>query len=52
MNAHILQNNQSIAQQIPPRLLTLIKQEAEKYGGYWFRDVLSYETVKHFFFPV
>lgn len=52
MNAHILQNNQSIAQQAPAQATSLIKQEADKSHGYWFREVLSYEAVKHNFFPV
>ncbi|DBA77681.1 TPA: hypothetical protein ACH3X2_008383 [Trebouxia sp. C0005] len=51
MNAHILQNNQSIAQQAPAQATSLIKQEADKSHGYWFREVLSYEAVKHNFFP-
>jgi len=52
MNAHILQNNQSIAQQAPARVLSLIEQEADKSDGYWFREVVSYEAVQQNFFPV
>ncbi len=52
MNAHILQNNQSIAQQAPARVLRLIEQEDGKSDGYWFREVVSYQAVKRNFFPV
>ena len=52
MNAHILKNNQSIAEQAPARALSLIEQEAHKSDGYWFREVVSYEAVKENFFPV
>ena len=37
MNAHILQNNQSIAQQAPARVLRLTEHEPDKSDGYWFR---------------
>ena len=52
MNAHILQNNQSIAQQAPARVLSLIEEAADKSDGYWFREVVSYNAVKDNFFPV
>ncbi len=52
MNAHILQNNQSIAQQAPARMLSLIEEAADKSDGYWFREVVSYNAVKDNFFPV
>ena len=52
MNAHILANNQSIAQQAPARVLSLIEEEADKSDGYWFREVVSYKAVKQNFFPV
>ena len=37
MNAHILQKNQSIAQQAPAQVLRLIEHEADKSDGYCFR---------------
>ncbi len=52
MNAHILQNNQSIAQQAPARVLSLIEEVADKSDGYWFREVVPYNAVKENFFPV
>ncbi|KAL0033626.1 hypothetical protein WJX79_008610 [Trebouxia sp. C0005] len=39
------------AADMPDEATSLIKQEADKSHGYWFREVLSYEAVKHNFFP-
>ncbi len=52
MDAHILENGQSIAQHAPARVLSLIEEVADKYDGYWLREVVFYNAVKENFFPV
>lgn len=52
MNTHILQNNQSIADQVPAETTRLIQQVADENDGYWFREIMTFDNVRQGFFPV
>lgn len=51
LDAHIVSRNQSISQLVPQETLGNVQKEADHSDGYFFREVLPYEAVKHAFFP-
>ena len=52
LDAHIVSRNQSISQLVPQETLGNVQKEADHSDGYFFREVLPYEAIKHAFFPV